>query len=346
MAQAQLNTQSDIDYAVIDNLRRYSWVMDQMVFDDSVTPGVGGGTLTYGYTRLKAARTAGFRAFNAEYTPAHAEKERLSVELKPLGGSFEIDRVLAKMGPSATNEVSFQLQQLLVSTRVTFQQELILGDTAVNALGFDGLDKILTGKSTEYVPTGTGYTDWSMATVTSQSVAQQRLDMLDEWLSAIVPSTTGGGDLGSDGALPPGVKAIIGNTQSITRVKALARWAAAYTESKDDLGRMIQRYGDWVLIDAGDRADGSAPIIPIESRDPDGAGAGTTVTGLTDLFAISFGLDSFHGAAMAGTPLLETWMPDYQRAGAVKRGEVEMGPVACVLRNTKACGVLRNVKVR
>jgi hypothetical protein len=37
--------------------------------------------------------------------------------------------------------VSFQLQQLLTSIRVRFQQELILGDTAVDAKGFDGLSK-------------------------------------------------------------------------------------------------------------------------------------------------------------------------------------------------------------
>jgi hypothetical protein len=349
LAQAQVNTQDDVDYAVIDNLRRYSWLMDQMVFDDTVTPGTGGGSLTYGYTRLTQARGAEFRAINTEYTPAHAQRQRYTVDLKPLGGTFQIDRVLANLGQASTNEVTFQMQQLLTSVRTQFQTELILGDTAVDADGFDGLDKLLVGQSTEYIPgdegVTSGYMDWTPGTINEQPLAMAALDVLDGWLSRIVPSTTGGGDLGRPGALPPGVKAILGNTQSITRVRALARWAGMYTASKDDLGRQVEMYGQWNLVDIGDTYDGSGPIIPIESRDPDGGGAGGNITGLTDLYAVSFGLDSFHGASVAGHPLVQSWMPDYTQSGAVKTGEVEMGPLAAVLRNTKACGVLRNVKI-
>jgi hypothetical protein len=350
LAQAQLNTQDDIDFAVIDNLRRYSWLFDQVVFDDTVSPGTGGGSLVYGYTRLLAARAAAFREFNTEYTPSAATKERLTVELHPLGGAFEIDRTLARLGAQSSAEVVFQMQQLLTSIRSGFQSELINGDTAVNAAGFDGLDKSLTGQSTEYIPLDEGvtlgYVDWTPGTINTQALAMAALDKIDDWLSRIVPSTTGGGDLGTPGALPPGVKAILGNTKSITRVRALARWAGIYTEMKDDVGRKIEMYGEWVLQDLGDDATGTGPIIPIETRDPDEGGGGGDITGLTDLYAASFGLDSLHGASVAGVPLVQTWMPDYTTAGAVKTGEVEMGPVAGVLRNTKACGVLRNIKVQ
>jgi hypothetical protein len=46
---------------------------------------------------------------------------------------------------------------------------------------------------------------------------------------------------------------------------------------------------------------------------------------------------------MAGAPLVQTWTPDFASAGAVKTGEVEMGPVAVALKSTKAAAVLRNV---
>jgi hypothetical protein len=349
LAQAQVNTQSDVDYAVIDNLRRYSWLLDQIVFDDTVTPGTGGGSLTYGYTRLSAARNAQFRGYNTEYTTAAATRQRYTVDLKPLGGAFSIDRSLARLGASATNEVTFQMQQLLTSVRTRFQDELINGDTAVDATGFDGLDKLLTGASTEYDPLNygvtTGYLDWSIATINTQPLAMAALARLDEFLSAIVPSTTGGGDLGAPGALPPGVKAILGNTSLIARIRSIARWAGMYTAEKDSLGRQVEMYGPWVLVDIGDNATGAAPIIPNYSADADGGGAGGTITNLTDLYAVSFGLDSFHGASMAGVPLVQTWMPDYNTAGAVKSGEIEMGPVAAVLRNTKACGAIRKIKV-
>lgn len=346
LAQAQINARSDIDHAVIDNLRRYSWLFDQLVFDDTVTPGTGGASLTYGYTLLTQARAAAFRALNTEYTADHALREQRTVTLKPLGGAFSVDRVLANLGPAATNEVAFQMQQLLTSVQARFQQEVINGDTAVDATGFDGLDKLLTGTTTEYTPGGSNmYADWTMATVNTQAEANERLDEIDDWLSRIVPSKTGGGDQGAPGALPPGVKAILGNTKSIARMRSLARWAAAYTNEKDSLGRQVERYGEWVLIDCGDRADGASPVIPIETRDPDGAGAGGNITNLTDLYAVTFGLDSFHAASMAGRPLVNTIMPNFQLSGAVQSGEIELGPAAVVLRNTKACGVFRNVKV-
>lgn len=335
LAQAQVNTQADVDYAVIDNLRRYSWLLDQIVFDDTVTPGTNGGSLTYAYTRLTTAAPAAFRAINNEYASSQAIRTRYSVDLKQLGGAFSVDRVLAHIGPSATNEVTFQMQQLLTAIRTRFQQELILGDVAVDATGFDGLSTALVGSSTEktagYVA---GSADWTAATVNTQALANSRLDEVDDWLSNIVPSHTGGGDQGAPGALPPGVKAILGNTKSITRMRALARWASIYTSEKDSLGRPIERYGDWVLINIGDRADGASPIIPI-------AGAGTT-----DLYAVTFGLDALHGASPAGAQLASTWMPDFTHAGAVKSGEIEMGPAAVVLKNVKSAGVLRGVDVQ
>jgi hypothetical protein len=350
LAQAQVNTQDDVDYAVIDNLRRYSWLLDQVVFDDTVTPGTGGGSLVYGYTRLLAARAASFRGFNAEYTPGQATRQRLTVELHPLGGAFDIDRTLARLGEASSAEITFQMQQLLTSTRNKFQDELINGDTAVDQNGFDGLDKMLVGSTTEYDPLDegvtVGYVDWTPGTVNTQALAMAALDKLDDWLSRIVPSTTGGGDLGTPGALPPGVKAILGNTKSITRVRALARWAGIYTQERDDLGRHIEMYGDWTLMDVGDNATGVGPIIPIETRDADAGGGGGDITGLTDLYAVAFGLDALHGASVAGIPILQTWMPDYTTAGAVKTGEVEMGPCAAVLRNTKASGAFRNIKVQ
>jgi len=161
-----------------------------------------------------------------------------------------------------------------------------------------------------------------------------------------VASRTGGMTGHDAGELPPGVKAILGNTDSITRVRSIARRAGTYTETKDELGRTVKRYGDWVLEDIGDREDGASPIIPIETRDPDGAGGGGNITGLTDLYAVTFGIDSLHGASKANSPLMRTWLPDFSTAGAVKTGEVQLGPAAIVLKNTRSAAVLRNLKVR
>jgi len=333
LAQAAVNTLNDVDFSVIDNLRRYSWLMDHIVWDDVVNPAGGGSTLTYGYTRLTSAVAGSFRALNTEYTPGQAGRQRFTVDLKPLGGAFTVDRVLANLGPAATNEISFQMQQLLTGTRIQFQQALILGDTAVDVNGFDGLSKALTGTTTEKsAGYAAGSADWRIATVDTQAEAMSRLDEVDDWLSLIVPSHTGSGDQGEPGALPSGTKAIIGNTKGIARFRALARWASMYTAEKDSVGGKVGMYGDWALIDIGDRADGSSPIIP-------------TTSGNTDLYAVTFGLDAFHGVSVSGSGLVKSWLPDFTTTGAVKSGEVEMGPVACVLKNTKSAAVLRNIQV-
>jgi hypothetical protein len=349
LAQAQVNVQDDVDFSIIDDLRRYSWLFDQIVWDDVVNP-TGGTNYTYGYTRLTAPRTADFRAYNTEYTAKQAARQRYTVDLHPLGGAFTLDRRLAHLGPQQTDELTFQMQQLLTATRQKFQEELINGDVTVDVNGFDGLDKALTSTATEYDPLSNGvtagYLDWTMGTVITQALAMAALDQLDAMLDQITPSKTGGGDLGVAGAVPPGVKAILSNTKAVSRIRALARWAGLYTVEQDSVGRRIERYGDWVLVDLGNGQEGSSPIVPIYSADADGGGGGGTITGLTDLYAATFGMDALHGASAAGKPLVETWMPDFSTSGAIKSGEVEMGPVAMVLKSTKSCGVLRKVKVQ
>lgn len=337
LADAQVNTQDDIDFAVIDQYRRNSWLLDQLIFDDSVSPGTGGATLTYGYTRLVNARKAAFRAINSEYTPGKATRQRFTTDLVPLGGSFEIDRVIARLGQSATNELTFQMSELIKGSANGFIDSVINGDTAVDANGFDGLDKALAGSSTESFgdkdPSANQFLDWTAATVNTQDLAMSALDVLDEFLSLVVG----------------GANALIGNRSSITRVRSLARRAGYYTRTEDALGRVVERYGNTVLIDAGtkvaDQSTTETDVVAIESRDVDGAGAGTATSGLTDLYAVNFGLDSFHGVSTTG-PLVATWLPDFAHAGAVKTGEVEMGPLSVVLKRTTGAAVLRNIKVK
>ena len=47
LAQAKLNTQDDIQKGVIDEFRKSSFILDNISFDNAVTPGTNGATLTY-----------------------------------------------------------------------------------------------------------------------------------------------------------------------------------------------------------------------------------------------------------------------------------------------------------
>lgn len=330
LAESKLNSQEDYDPFVIDEFRKESAILDALIFDDVVNPAGGGATLDYGYRRLVSQPDAAFRAYNTEYTPANVTTAKYSSTLAVLGGSFEIDRVLAKLGPAASSNVTLNIQQKVKAARTKFQDAVINGDTAVDANGFDGLDKALVGTSTEL---GTGaVTDWR--DFDSGTRAEfKALDAIDEFLSYLDGTPT----------------MLFGNKKVLAKVRAAARRANMYVQSPVDGlvgagGRPIVResYGDIIFSDPGEKAGTSNPIIPIVTRTV----ATVSTSGLTDLYAVRIGLDGFHGASTVGGQIVQTWLPDFSTAGAVKKGEVELGPVGVALKATRAAAVLRNIRVQ
>ena len=288
LAQAKLNTQDDLDAMIIDEFRKSSVILDSLLFHDAVSPMGGGSTLTYGYGRVLAQRAAAFRAINSEYTPAEATKVRYTVDLKPLGGSFQIDRVLAQIARGA--EVTFQMEQLIKATVTKFADEVINGDTAVDANGFDGLDKALTGSVTE-IGGANEVSDWSSLTADNSQTA---LDRFDEFLGLM------------DGA----PTLILGNALALAKLRAIARRANMYTVSpvdglRDTFGNPIerQRFGNVWLADPGDKAGSTSPIIPI--YDPDNAVWVITEEAGINLRVVSAGNVAGEGAKMALLSLRE-----------------------------------------
>lgn len=335
LADAMKNAASDVDYAVIDETRRGSWLMDQIVFDDTATPGTGGGTLTYTYQRLTQTRGGQFRNYNTEYTATEAKRTSYTNSLYPFGGAYNLDRALAHLGQARTDEMAFQTSELIKGAKVTFATQLIIGDHASNVLGFDGLDTALTGSLTEFFPNATTfYVDWSPTTIDTVDEAITASVQLDEFLSLLNE--------------PP--DALLGNRLMMNAVRAIAKRSQTYTMTTDALGRQIERYGPIVLQDLGttndDLTGNTTYVVPLETRDPDGAGGGGNITNLTDLYAVRFGMDALHGASVAGKPLVQTWDPDWTTSGAVKTGELEIGPATMVLKTARSCGVFRNIKVK
>ncbi|GAB2646292.1 hypothetical protein GCM10027169_13090 [Gordonia jinhuaensis] len=330
LAESKNNAVQDYDPMVIDEFRKESAILDALIFDDVVNPAGGGATLDYGYRRLVTQADAAFRAYNTEYTPANVTTAKYSVTLAVLGGAFEIDRVLAKLGPAASGAVALNMSQKIKAARAKFSDAVINGDTATDANGFDGLDKALIGSSTEVG--ATAVTDWTDFDTDTRSPFKG-LDKLDEWLSYL------------DGA----PTLILGNKKALARVRALARRSGQYTKDPIDgllgaNGRPIVResYGNITFVDPGDKAGSSNPIIPISTRTVNSV----STTGLTDLYAIRIGLDGFHGVSTVGGQIVQSWLPDFSTSGAVKKGEVELGPVGVALKATKAASVLRNIKVQ
>ncbi|WHH58479.1 major capsid protein [Petroclostridium sp. X23] len=327
LAQAKVGMSDKVDQQVIDIFRRESILLDQLVFDDAVSPGTGGSTLTYGYVRMKTPATAGFRAINTEYTAQVADREKFTVDLKIFGGAFEIDRVIADTS-GAVDEVDFQLQEKIKAARNLFHYTVINGDSAVDSLAFDGLDKALINSSTE--KNTESYIDLSDSAAVDTNY-KIFLDLLDDFLS----------DLNGKPNF------LMGNSKLMTRIKAVARRAGYLTASEDAFGRKVDSYDGIPLLDLGyftDISEGTpveTPVVPIVGRTI----GENPLTGLTDLYAPVINLAGFHGVTVTGNSIIRTFLPDFNIPGAVKKGEVEMiGAVA--LKNTRAAGVLRNIKVQ
>ncbi|MDM0673054.1 phage capsid protein [Clostridium perfringens] len=316
LAEAKLNVQDALQMGVIDEFRKSNWILDHLIFDDAVSPTGGGATLTYSYTRLKTQPTAQFRDINSEYSPSEVTKERHSVDIKVFGGSYQIDRVIANMG-GIISEVELQQSQKIKAAQALFNDTFINGDSATDSKAFDGLEKALKGSSTEYNAGEDKVIDLSTSkAVTDNYVAF--LDMLDEFLTTL------------DGT----PSFIAGNTKLISKLRACARRASMYQVTKNDWGQQVESYGNIPFVDLGTKPGSNKDVV---ATDPS--------KGTTSLYVARIGIDGLHGVSMAGVAPVQTWLPDFKTAGAVKTGEVEMN-AAIALKASKAAGVFRNIKVK
>lgn len=312
LAQAKLNVTDDLQLGIIDEFAKSSYLLNNIPFDDCVSPVGGGATLTYGYTRLITQPTAAFRSVNSEYATHEVQKQRYTTDLKVFGGAYEVDRIIAGMGGIA-DEVALQSAQKVKAASALFSDTIINGNSSTDANVFDGLDVAVTGTDTEYTPTAA--IDLSTSdNVTANATAF--VDAVDEWLATM-----------------DGVSAILCNAKMLAKFRAVARRMGMYQVTKNDFGQKVEHYGDIPLVDLGAKAGTNDPIVGING------------SGETSLYAVRFGIDGFHAISMAGQPPVKIWLPDFSTAGAVKKGEVEM-VAGCALKSTKAAGAFRKIKVQ
>lgn len=311
LAQAKLNVTDDLQLGIIDEFAKSSYILNNIPFDDCVSPVGGGATLTYGYTRLITQPTAQFRAVNSEYATHEVQKQRYTTDLKVFGGAYEVDRIIANMGGIA-DEVALQSSQKVKAASALFSDTIINGNSSTDANVFDGLDVAITGSDTEYTPDSV--IDLSTSELVTAN-ATAFVDQLDEWLGEM-----------------DGVSAILCNAKMVAKFRAIARRVGMYQMTKNDFGQKVEHYGDIPFVDLGAKAGSNDPIVGISG-------------GVTSLYAVRFGIDGFHAISMAGQPPVKIWLPDFSTAGAVKKGEVEM-VAGCALKSTKAAGAFRNIKVQ
>lgn len=315
LAEAKIGMADKVDQQIVDMFRRSSQLLDHMVFDNVISPGTGGSTLTYGYIQLKTPATAAVRTVGAEYTPGEAKREKKTTGAIIMGGSFQVDRVLQNTA-GAADEVAFQAEQKIKATANYFHNLTINGSAAEEAgfVGgtFDGLKKLLSGTENEITST--------VSLTTSAELDENYnafLDEMDSFLSCI------------DGT--PSM--LLMNRAMLTKLRSIARRAGYYERSKDDFGRVVETYAGIPMVDMGKYFDGETTRDVVETAD-----------GKTAIYAVSLGLDGFHGISPMGDGVISSYMPDLSAPGAVKTGEVEL-VAGVALKNTLKAAVLKDIAV-
>ena len=321
LAEAKVGMADKVDQKVVDTFRRSSLLLDKMVFDNAISPGTGGSTLTYGYIQLKTPSTAAVRQINSEYTAGEAKREEKTTKAVVMGGKFQIDRVLIGTA-GAVDELAFQTEQKVKATANYFNNLVINGNKASSGTGvlntFDGLDKLLTGTETEITSTVDVSTEALM-----NSNYNALLDEVDGFLSTL------------DGK--PSM--LLMNNKMLAKMRSAARRAGYYSKTRDEFGRQVETYNDIPMYDMGKYYNGTntADIIPETA-------ASSSAEGKTDIYAVTIGLDGFHGVSPTGSKVINSYMPDLSKPGAVKDGEVEL-VAGVALKNTNKAGVLRGIKI-
>lgn len=310
LAQAQALSQSKLTQFVIDEFRK-SALLDSLPFDNTVTP-QGGQSLAYVYNRVTTLPTAASRAIGGEYTAQEAVTTPYTVNLKVLGGAFELDRVIIKNEKKVVDHVKFQLTQKVQATRALFNDLFINGDSGVTATEFDGLDKALTGSTTEVTPAA------NIDLSTSANIDTNWKAFLDYFRKLRAQL---------DGA--PTLYMM--NTDLFGVFQSVMDRAGINLASKQNYGDEVVQWGSSLVSSLGDKPGTSNPIIE-------------TTAGVTSIYAARLALDGVHGVSPAGDTLVEQYLPNLTLPGAVKKGEVEM-VAAIAIKATKSAGVLRGVKI-
>ena len=309
LAEAKVGMADKVDQQIVDMFRRSSALLDNMVFDNVISPGTGGSTLTYGYIQLKSPSTAAVRTINAEYTPGEAKRETKTTNAIIMGGSFQLDRVLQNTS-GAADELAFQAEQKIKATANYFHNMVINGDSETG--GFDGLKKLLSGTANELTS--------QVSLTTSQELDENYNAFLDE-MDAFISTIDGTASM------------LLMNRPMLIKLRSIARRAGYYERTQDDFGRTVETYAGIPMMDMGKYFDGENASDVVE-----------TVGGKTAIYAVSLGLDGFHGISPSGDGVITSYLPDLNAPGAVKTGEVEL-VAGVALKNTLKAAVLKDIAI-
>lgn len=206
------------------------------------------------YNRVDQLPGVGFRGLNEGFDESSGVLNPQSEAFRIFGGDLDVDSALVAMKGQRIRQAHEQLK--IEASRINWEYQFIKGDSTVDARGFDGLQKRITGSQLLSNANGGG----------ALSLAN-----LDGLLSQI---KMGGGR----------TVLIMSRKMRDVRLTAASRATGVggfLTYTTDTFGRPVTSYaGVPILVD-----DISSPILTFTETSPDG----TTSTACTSIYAVTFG---------------------------------------------------------
>lgn len=299
-------TQDKLTQEVIDEFRQ-SPLLDIIPFDNTVT--VAGPTLTYGYNRIVTQPTASARKINNEYTAQETVTKRETTDVKILGGSFQIDRVIANNEKQVLSEVDFQAKQKAKAARALFHDLFINGDVNSNEEEFNGIEKLMSPLFDKTV-------DVDLST---SALVKANAHELLYALRQLFKGTKG-------------FDVLLMNQDAYAVFQSVSDTLPNVTYTRDEMGKEVYHYNNARIIDLGYKPGTNNEIIA------------TAEDGTTSIYGVRLAQDGVHAISPDGEALVEIFMPNFKTPGAVKSGEVEM-LASIVCKETNAIGKLSGLKV-
>lgn len=309
LAQWKPTSQDKLTNDIIDDMVT-SPVLATLPFDDTIKP--QGVSLAYAYNRITTQATANTRAINSEYTPQEAMTTQEVTNLKILGGSYQVDRVLASDERQVIGLVEFQAREKAKGAVALFHDLFINGDSATSPTQFDGIDKIARTRN-EHIIDAEGL-DLSTGALIEQN-AHQMLYLLRQAFK------------GTQGFTHLGM-----NEDGFAVFQSIADFLPNVSYTRDEMGNGVYHYGNTRIVGLGQKAGTAEEVIP------------TSATGMTNFYLWREGMDGVHGLSPDGTDLVTSRLPNFLEAGAVKEGDVEF-VTAIVAKKLNSIAIIENIKV-
>lgn len=203
----------------------------------------------YAYNEEATLPGVAFRDVNEGYTESTGTVNQKTETLKILGGDADVDRFIVQTRGNLNDQRATQTAMKVKSLSYAFSNAFFNGDVAVDAKGFDGLKKRLTGgqvidAATNGLPIlGSGASD-----------IHAFFDKLDELIAA-VPGLT------------PENGALYARLPILQRIRSAARRISADVFVEQDVnGKRVLKWNGIPILDPGTTAAGVDVITQTETQ--------------------------------------------------------------------------------